>query len=92
MSWYLIAIELILGVIVATSGLIAYEFYRSVDGKLRVLIIQLFITKIFVYGGAAAFFLIYPPDSLALIRAVVLNLPMFWVMVKLWKYIRTHNS
>lgn len=87
----MIFIELILWVIATMSALIAWEFYKSRDDRLRVLIISLFICKIWVYGGAAIFFLFLPPNNTALIRIIVFNLPMFIIMVRLWDYIRTHN-
>ncbi len=83
--------EVFLFVIAALSGLICHEFYISRDGRLRILIIRLFMTKIWVYGGAAIAYLFEFPIDPWLLR-VVLNAPMFIVMLQLWGYIRTHNK
>lgn len=88
--------QLLLLVIVIMSALVAWEFYRSKDGQLRVLIISLFLTKIWVYGGAFVCFalvdlgVIQPVNTLLL--RLILNAPMCFIMVKLWKYIRLHNK
>lgn len=80
--------ELFLIVIAVLSAFIAYEFWRSKDGRLRVLIIRLFACKVWTYGGAAiAYILVLPIDVWTL--RVVLNAPMFIVMLQLYKYIRT---
>lgn len=92
MNWTLIVIELILLTIAVLAGLIAHEFYKSQDGRLRVLIISLFLCKVWIYGGAAVIFMIFPPDSRALFRLLVLNFPMFCIMVSLYRYIKNHNS
>lgn len=86
----LILTEIVLWTITILSALIAHAFYISKDGKLRVIIISLFIAKIWVYGGSALYFLIFAtPDRITLIRVIGLNAPMFMVMLRLWKYIRT---
>ncbi len=41
------------------SALIAYEFYLSRDGQLRILIIELFLSKCWCYGIAGAFYLFW---------------------------------
>lgn len=88
----LILIELILLIIVAASAFVAHEFYKSKDGRLRILVIRLFLCKVWIYGGAAVLFMVYPPDKVALIRLIVLNVPMLLVMLQLYQYIRNHNS
>lgn len=83
-------------VIVITSALVAWEFYKSKNGVLRVLIIALFICKIWVYGGA---FVYYQLTDMGLVNALdpllfrlILNTPMLVIMVLLYKYIKTHNK
>lgn len=87
--------ELFLLVIVIMSALVAWEFYKSKNGQLRVLIISLFITKIWVYGGALVYYCLtdvgYMQHLNPLTLRLVLNFPMAVVMFKLWQYIRTHN-
>lgn len=83
-------------VIVVMSALIAHEFYIAKDGQLRLLIIGLFLSKIWVYGGAFVYFMlidlkfITPVDPL--LFRLILNFPMVVVMIKLWIYIRLHNK
>ena len=84
-------LQVVLCTIAILSALIAYEFYKSKDGRLRLLIIELFITKVWVYGGADAYYMltdlghVHWNDSIV---KVALNTPMFIVMLKLWKFIR----
>jgi len=82
---------LFLAVIAVLSGFIAYEFWRSKDGRLRVLIIRLFLSKVWVYGGAAIIYGLELPFEQWFVR-LLLNAPMFIVMIQLWGYIRTHNK
>lgn len=83
-------------IIVAMSALVAWEFYKSQNGTLRILIIALFIGKIWVYGGA---FIYYQLTDMGLVNIanpllfrLVLNFPMLVVMTLLYRYIRTHNK
>lgn len=73
------------------SGFIAWEFYRSRDGMLRILIISLFVAKVFVYGGAVLFILFNGHVFPAWLRAA-LNVPMFIVMIRLYGYIRLKDK
>lgn len=82
-------------VIVVMSALVAWEFYKSKDGQLRLLIISLFVCKIWTYGGAFAYYALNDAGLLninILVFRILLNFPMMVVMIKLWKYIRTHNK
>lgn len=90
----LILIEFILWIIAITSGLIAWEFYKS-NGRfanLKRLMIKLFIAKVWLYGGSAVYFLYQTPAGSVLLRIILFNLPMFLVMVPLWMYVRKHNK
>lgn len=69
------------------SALIAYEFQKSVDGKLRIIIRNLFISKIWVYGGAAIFYTIFNPVDFVYIRLILIT-PMAVIMLQLWDYMR----
>lgn len=73
------------------SGLIAWEFFRSKDGRLRILIIRLFVAKVWVYGGAALIYTFDWPIDTWVMR-LVLNLPMFIVMLQLWEFIRMRDK
>lgn len=83
--------ELFLIVIAVFSALIAYEFYNSKDGRLRVLIIRLFVAKVWVYGGAAIVYMANLPLNEWVVR-FVLNLPMFIIMLQLWEFIRMRDK
>lgn len=87
MSFYGILNFAELSLIATLSGLIAYEFYMSIDGRLRVLMFRLFISKIWVYGGAAVLYIIFKPEDFIKIR-IFLVAPMVIIMVQLWGYIR----
>lgn len=83
-------------IIVAMSALVAWEFYKSQNGMLRILIIALFLGKIWVYGGA---FIYYQLTDMGIVKTrnpllfrLVLNFPMLVVMTLLYRYIRTHNK
>jgi len=83
--------ELLFISITLFSMLIAYEFWKSKDGRLRVLIIELFIAKVWVYGGGGIYYYLraigYLP-YLSLWWILALNAPMCWVMFRLYKFIR----
>jgi len=72
------------------SAFIAWEFWRSRDGRLRVLIIRLFLAKIFVYGGAAALLIFHGANYHTWLK-VALNAPMFFVMIQLYSFIRMRD-
>lgn len=82
-----IVLQGFLWTIVILSFFIAHEFYKSKDGRLRVLIIELFVAKMWVYGGAAIYYWFNPSWSPEVVR-ICLNLPMLFVMLKLWSFIR----
>lgn len=86
-----LVLQIFLWTITIISAIIAYHFYKSKDGRLRILVIELFLAKIFVYGGAALYYLFGQNKYPELIR-MLLNLPMFIVMLKLWAFIRTDNK
>lgn len=92
MNFTLILVELILWAIVCLSGLIAREFYKAKSDPLRDILISFFICKVWLYGGTAVVFLIFTSDLKALLRLVAFNAPMFLVMLKLYWYIKRHNS
>lgn len=74
------------------SLFIAYKFYESKNGRLRILLIELFIAKFWVYGGAATYYLLqnygYIPHWPPVYIRYALNLPMLYVMFRLWNFIR----
>lgn len=85
--------ELFFCVVAVLAAMIAWEFFKTRDGKLRVIIIALFITKVWVYGGAMIYYLLLDFGYINKIEAVyirlILNFPMVIVMLRLWKFIRT---
>jgi hypothetical protein len=52
--------------------------------------IELFVAKVFVYGGAALWYWCIDTHPTAIVR-ICLNLPMFFVMLKLWGFIRRNK-
>lgn len=84
--------QLFYAVIILLAVLIAWEFYKSKDGKLRIIIIALFIAKVWVYGGAMIYhFLLdfgYIKHVDRIFVQLVLNFPMVAIMLRLWKFIR----
>lgn len=87
-----IASQIMFWTIVVLAWLIFYEFKRSVDGKLRILIMELFLAKVWAYGLAGLYFLFwdfgyFQTTSVLWLRLIV-NLPMFWVMIKLYRFIK----
>lgn len=88
MSNWLSQIELL--TIGLLSAFIAFDFYRSKDGRLRVLMIRLFVSKVWVYGGAALFYWLMPYGNIVWARPILIA-PMFLVMLQLWSYIRLNN-
>lgn len=79
--------QVLLWTVAILSAIIAYCFYKSKNGRLRLLMIELFSAKTLVYGGAAIYFLIKPPVDFVYIRIVLVS-PMFFVMLKLYRFIR----
>jgi len=91
MKTELLLIQIALWVIVLISAGLVREFYTSTKTNgLRLRMIALFSCKIWIYGGAAVIFLIWPPTGNALFRILLLNTPMVIVMLWLWGYVRTH--
>lgn len=89
-NWDLVFIFFYL-TIAALSAFIAWEFWRSRDGRLRILVIRLFLAKILVYGGAAML-LIFNGIGYPSWLKVALNAPMFVVMIELYGFIRMKDS
>lgn len=73
------------------SAFISWEFYKSKNGRLRILIIWLFVAKVFVYGGAAVLILANGYTYPSWLK-VALNTPMFLVMIELYGYIRMKDK
>lgn len=88
----MIASQLIFWGIVITSIFIYLEFKRSVDGKLRLLIMELFLAKIWCYGTAGLYYICwdfgYFHDWNSVLLRVIYNAPMFWVMLRLYIFIK----
>lgn len=87
------ASELIFFVIATVSALIIISFYKAKgDGKLKSMIIELFLAKVWVYGGLGTYYLIIKRDGFnALSPAwmlLILNFPMMIVMVRFWNFVR----
>lgn len=87
--------ELLFLGIVIFSLFIWYEFYISRDGKLRILIMELFLAKCWVYGLAGVYYLLvdfgYFDGLSTLWLRIACNLPMCIVMVRLYRWIKWKN-
>jgi len=74
------------------SALIWWEFYTSVDGRVRILSMRLFATKIWVYGIAGIYYLLwdfgYFREVSPLFLRVLCNAPMVIVMFEWYRYIK----
>lgn len=72
------------------SAGIAYEFHKSQDGRLRVLIRRFFIVMVWVYNGAAILYSLFDPITFVYIRLFLIT-PLVVVMLQLWGYMRKRN-
>lgn len=92
MDWRFIASEILFVFIAISSGFIAYDFYRAKNGKLRRLMIALFLSKVWLYGGSAVYLLVKHYKHLLWISdqlfPVIACTPMFITMLFIWKYVR----
>jgi hypothetical protein len=74
------------------SGLIWWEFYKSKNGRVRVLSMRLFATKVWVYGVAGVYYLLLDfgafKDVSPLFIRVLCNAPMIIVMFEWYRYIK----
>lgn len=88
--------QLFYGIIAIFSLLIALEFYHSRNGKLRILIIALFLCKLWVYGGSMVYHFLLDYNQIHKLDRIyiqlILNFPMVVVMVQLWGYIRNYKK
>lgn len=70
---------------------IAWLFYKSRGDRLRTLVIELFLSKIWVYGLAGTYYLCWDLGYLhgwsAIWVRIICNAPMVYVMFKLRNYI-----
>lgn len=92
MNTYAAVLQIFLWTIAVVSGMIAWEFYRSKNGRLRILLIRLFTCKVWLYGGSAVYFWSHPALSFrdTAVRFVLIT-PMFIVMLMLWQFIRMRD-
>jgi len=77
----------------AISGLIAYEFKQSSEyGKLRTLWLELFVSKTYLYGSTAIYFIATLFGYLQLISLAwvlfFINVPTFVAKVRLYIFIK----
>lgn len=88
----MIASQILFWGITIFSILIWWQFYTSVDGRVRVLAIRLFAVKAWVYGLAGAYYLIwdfgYLRDMSGLWLRLACNIPMVVVMFEWYRYIK----
>lgn len=79
------------GIIFLISSAIVYELYKTVDGRLRILLIALFACKAFLNLGDIIYTFLrhngYLKD-LSFIWMLSLNLPMAVVMVMLYNFVK----
>jgi hypothetical protein len=85
-----IQVELVAIAFIALA--IAVEFYKYKDGILRIIIIELFSSKVLLYGGMAVYFAWLHGWVNVLVYLQVLLIPMLSVMIQLYLYIRNKNN
>jgi hypothetical protein len=92
MIYEMIASQIMFWGITLFSCLIWWEFYKSINGRMRVLVLRLFATKIWIYGLAGAYYLAwdfgYFRDMSGLWLRLICNLPMVIVMFEWYKYVK----
>ncbi len=92
----MIASQVLFWGITIFSIMIWYEFHRSVDGRMRILVLRLFASKIWVYGLAGAFYLCYDfgyfRDFPQIYLRLACNLPMVVIMYQWWVHIRMKKA
>lgn len=86
MSFEELLSQVLLWSIAGLSAFIAWEFYTSKNGRLRILMIRLFAFKSWVYGGAAVAYWFTPYISVYVRLALLL--PMAITMFQIYKFIR----
>jgi hypothetical protein len=83
---------ILFSVVVAISLVLFNVFRRTINGKLRVLMMQLFITKVWTYGASAVYFVLQYNNLMMWLKPqwfrVIAVVPMVWVMLRLYQYIR----
>lgn len=92
MTFYATMNLLELGLIAILSAILAFAFYKSQNGWLRILMIWFFATNTWVYAGAAILYNIFKPESFIWVRLFLIT-PEAVIMILLWRYIRKlpHN-
>lgn len=82
--------QILLWSISLLSAFIAWEFYTSKNGRLRILMIRLFVSKTWVYGSAAIWFMFFDAQYSNLFPyvRVLITLPMAITMFQIYTFIR----
>jgi len=97
MTVEMIISQLLFWWIVTRSVFILIEFKKARgDEKLRLLMLELFGSKIWCYGLAAIFYLFWDFNFLqtwdTVLLRILCNLPMMLVMERLYLYVKKHNK
>lgn len=83
--------QIIMWCVFTKACLLANKFYKSVDGRLRILCIQLFSSIAWLFGISAIYWLLwdtgYFTDVPLIWLRIIGNLPMFLIMFKFDSYI-----
>jgi hypothetical protein len=95
MIYEVVASQLLFWGIVYFSYKIYVAFNHSVGDKLKYLVMELFLTKMWTYGIAAAYYLMYDLHLIGVVSSlwirIICNAPMVWVMYRLWNYIKNYK-
>lgn len=88
--------QLIFWGVVVFSFLIYLQFKRFKDGKLRLLIMELFLAKMWCYGVTGLYYLFwdanYFHDWNLIVLRIFCNIPMLITMARLYFYIKRQNK
>lgn len=88
--------QLIFWGVVVFAFLIYLQFKRSKDGKLRLLIMELFLAKMWCYGVAGLYYLLWDANYLhdwnLIVLRIVCNIPMLIAMARLYFFITQKNK
>lgn len=86
----MIASQIIFWGLATLSLNIAWRFFKSVDGRLRVLMIRLFAAQCWVYTIAGSYYLCWDlglVDLNSVALRITCNFPLFIVMLQIRRYI-----
>lgn len=92
MIYEMIASQILFWGITIFSAMIWWQVYRSEGGRMKTLALHLFATKVWVYGLAGVYYLLfdfgYFHNTAGLWIRIWCNAPMVFVMFEWYRYIK----